>query len=102
MLSAGGRAWAEIARTADLPERDLFGGRLAELKPPTILIHGSDDPRTEPDELARVRRLLPNARLHLIAGGGHSPHSKRSAAAECNRIAGRFLGELLVREGEAR
>ena len=94
VMRCGGRAWAEIARTAHLPERDLFGQRLAQLKPPTILIHGSEDPRTEPGELDRVKQVLPGVPVHLIAGGGHSPHSERGAAAECNRIAGQFLREV--------
>lgn len=94
VLRCGGEAWLEIARTARLPERDLFGGRLAELTAPTILIHGREDPRTEPDELERVRQILPGVPIYLIPGGGHSPHSERGAAAECNRIAGDFLRKV--------
>jgi pimeloyl-ACP methyl ester carboxylesterase len=81
-----------------LPERDFFGQRLAHLRPPPIFIHGSQDPRTEPDELERVRRELPRAPIHLIADGGHCPHSERAAVIECNRLAGEFLREMLARE----
>jgi pimeloyl-ACP methyl ester carboxylesterase len=95
VLKSGGEAWIEIARTAHLPERDLFGQRLAQLKSPTILIHGEDDPRTEPGELDRIKQLIPQASLHLIAGGGHSPHSKRAAADQCTRIAREFLRAVL-------
>ena len=98
LLRCGGEAWLKIAQTAHLPQLDFFQQRLSQLKPPTILIHGSDDPRTEPDELDRVRGELPNTPIHLIAGGGHCPHSERAAVAECNRIAGDFLREILARE----
>ena len=98
LLRCGGEAWLEIARTAHIPQLDFFQQRLSQLKPPAILIHGSDDPRTEPDELDRVRGELPNTLIHLIAGGGHCPHSERTAVAECNRIAGDFLRQILARE----
>jgi pimeloyl-ACP methyl ester carboxylesterase len=102
VLACGGRAWLEIAHTAHLPERDFFRQRLGRLQPPTIFIHGSEDPRTEPDELDRVRRILPRAPIHLIAGGGHSPHSEPRAGAACNRVAADFLREVLDQEYEMR
>jgi pimeloyl-ACP methyl ester carboxylesterase len=102
VLKVGGRAWLEIARTADLPARDFFSQHLAQLKPPTIFIHGSEDPRTEPDEFDRVRRELPHAPVYFIAGGGHCPHSESAASAECNRRAGDFLQEILAQEAEAK
>ena len=101
VLQCGGNAWLEIARTAHVPEKDFFKQRLSQLKPPTIFIHGDQDPRTEPDELDHVRRELPNVPIHLIAGGGHCPHSESSVVAECNRVAGDFLREILEREAEA-
>lgn len=98
VMRCGGEVWLEIARAAHMPELEFFGQRLSRMKPPTILIHGGDDPRTEPDELDRVRGELPNTPIHLIAGGGHCPHSERAAVAECNRIAGDFLREILAGE----
>ena len=88
VLRAGGRAWLDIAAT---PDDDFFEHRLGDLAPPALILHGADDPRTEPDELDRVARALPAAAIHVIAGGGHSPHSERATQAEVTRIAAEFL-----------
>ena len=73
---------------------DLYGGRLPELRVPVLVLHGSDDPRTEPGELDAVRRALPAARFHIVAGGGHSPHSEPDTAPECRRAVLDFLQAL--------
>jgi pimeloyl-ACP methyl ester carboxylesterase len=88
VLRAGGRAWLAIAAT---PDDDFFDHRLHELRVPTLLVHGADDPRTEPGELDRVRRDVPHATIELIPGGQHSPHSERAVSAETTAIATRFL-----------
>jgi pimeloyl-ACP methyl ester carboxylesterase len=81
----GGRAWLAIAA---MPRDDFFGGALATLSPPTLVVHGDDDPRTEPGELAHVRRELPQARFEVIAGGGHCPHAhSRTSATVASLIA---------------
>ena len=98
VLLAGGGAWREIARTAHLTDKDLYGGRLGTLSVPAILIHGSEDPRTEPGELDRVRRLLPDVPVNLIPGGGHVPHAEPAAFEQVNRIAGEFLSRIAERE----
>ena len=91
VLAMEGEAWLDILARADRPDGDMYGNRLAELAVPTLLLHGADDPRTEPGELATIQRLLPQAVLGLIAGAGHSPHSERGAATECTRLARQFL-----------
>jgi 3-oxoadipate enol-lactonase len=88
VVSNNGRAWLEIAAT---PDDDFYGGRFGDIAVPTLVLHGADDPRTEPDELDRIARALPSATVHVIAGGGHSPHSERAASAEATDIAARFL-----------
>jgi pimeloyl-ACP methyl ester carboxylesterase len=72
VLRMGGRAWLHIAAT---PDDDFYGGKLATLAVPVMIVHGTDDPRTEPGELARVRNELPGARWEMIEGGGHCPHA---------------------------
>ena len=89
IIAADGRAWLDIAAT---PDEDLYDGRLGELRVPMLVVHGADDPRTEPGELDRIRRDVPAARIELIEGGGHSPHSKRSSAARCTALVADFLG----------
>lgn len=88
VLGAGGRAWLEIAAT---PDDDFFEHRLHELAVPALILHGADDPRTEPDELDRIARALPGAAIHSIAQGGHAPHSERAVQAEATAIAAGFL-----------
>ncbi|MBA3395447.1 MAG: alpha/beta fold hydrolase [Deltaproteobacteria bacterium] len=88
ILRADGRVWLDIAAT---PGTDTFDHRLHELRVPTLLVHGSDDPRTEPGELDRIRREVPQAQIAMIAGAGHSPHSERAHAAEVTAIVARFL-----------
>jgi pimeloyl-ACP methyl ester carboxylesterase len=88
ILRAGGRAWLAIAAS---PGEDFYDRRLDQLRVPALLVHGADDPRTEPGELDRVRREAPAAEICMIPGGGHSPHSERSVAAETTAAAAAFL-----------
>ncbi|MEP7273652.1 MAG: alpha/beta hydrolase [Acidobacteriota bacterium] len=99
ILKMGSHAWLEIARTAHLPDFDLCRGRLAQLRVPSLFVHGSDDPRTEPGELERVAQLLPRVPITYISGGGHAPHAERDVWREVNRVAQPFLARVL--EGEA-
>ncbi len=91
VLAAGGRAWLDIAAT---PDDDFYEHRLHDIAVPVLVVHGADDPRTEPGELDRVTRELPGATIHWIAGAGHSPHSERAASAEATAVAARFLRGL--------
>lgn len=88
IIRAGGRAWLDIAAT---PEEDFFERRLGELRVSLLVIHGADDPRTEPGELDRISREVPTARIEMIEGGGHSPHSARGTAAAVTAIVADFL-----------
>jgi pimeloyl-ACP methyl ester carboxylesterase len=88
VLRAGGEAWLDIAAT---PDDDFYDHRLGELAMPVLVIHGAEDPRTEPGELDRIARELPHATFHWIAGGGHSPHSERGRRGEVTELAARFL-----------
>lgn len=90
LLAMNGRAWLQIIAESRAPLGDFYQNRLGELAVPTLFLHGSRDPRTEPDEMATVMRLVPQARFEFI-DGGHSPHSSESTAAECTRIVDQFL-----------
>jgi pimeloyl-ACP methyl ester carboxylesterase len=91
IIRAAGRAWLDIAAT---PDEDFYEHRLHELGVPMLVVHGADDPRTEPGELDRIRREIPTARIEMIEGGGHSPHSARATAARVTAIVDDFLGSL--------
>jgi pimeloyl-ACP methyl ester carboxylesterase len=84
-------AWFRIADLVQRPDEDLYDGHLDELRVPTLFLHGSLDPRTEPGEMESVRKALPQATLHFVANGMHSPHSEDAAFDECNRVAHKFL-----------
>jgi pimeloyl-ACP methyl ester carboxylesterase len=85
LLRSEGQTWLDIAHAANGSARDLFDGGLSKLSVPAVFIHGAQDPRTEPWELDAVHRELPNADMHVIAPGGHSPHSEAAACREFNR-----------------
>ena len=89
-----GEAWLDILTNPDDPAGDLYGGRLGELTAPVLVLHGSEDPRTEPGELDAVRRLLPQAVFHVLSGAKHSPHNERAFADECARVVRSFLGSV--------
>lgn len=99
IIRADGRAWLEIAAT---PDDDLYEHRLHELRAPLLVLHGTEDPRTEPGELDRIRRELATARIELIAGAGHGPHSERGSAARATAIVADFLASPAVRGGKHR
>jgi pimeloyl-ACP methyl ester carboxylesterase len=88
IIRADGEAWLYIAAH---PDEDLYDDRLRELRAPVLVLHGQDDPRTEPGELDRLRRDVPHAEWHLIAGAGHSPHSERASAARCTELVRDFV-----------
>jgi pimeloyl-ACP methyl ester carboxylesterase len=91
IIKAGGQAWLDIAAT---PQADLYERRLHELRVPMLVVHGTEDPRTEPGELDRIRREVPAARIEMIEGGGHSPHSERGSAARVTALVSEFLASL--------
>jgi pimeloyl-ACP methyl ester carboxylesterase len=85
-------AWFQFADQVRRPDEDLYDGRLGELTVPTLFLHGSLDPRTEPGEMEVVRGALPRATMKFVANGKHSPHSEEAAFEECNAVAKEFLG----------
>ncbi|HEV7557525.1 MAG TPA: alpha/beta hydrolase [Kofleriaceae bacterium] len=91
VLHMGGHAWLDIART---PDDDFYDRRLDKLAVPMLVIHGADDPRTEPGELDRVRREVRDVEVAMISGGGHSPHSERKVADEVARVAKTFIDRV--------
>jgi pimeloyl-ACP methyl ester carboxylesterase len=83
--------WFRLADAVKRVDEDLYGGRLGEITVPTLFLHGSLDPRTEPGEMERVRAELPAAEMRFVVNGKHSPHSEDAAFEECNAIVGEFL-----------
>ncbi len=79
-------AWIRIADESNPPDQDLYGGRLGDLRVPTVFLHGARDPRTQPGEMERVQKVVPQAEFQFVKEGQHSPHSEEAVAAEVNGI----------------
>ena len=47
------------------------GGRLAELRVPTLVLHGSADPLLRPAAARRTAKAIGGARLVILPGVGH-------------------------------
>jgi pimeloyl-ACP methyl ester carboxylesterase len=104
-------AWERIDEEAVSDTDDFYGGRLADIVVPTLVIHGARDPRTEPGEIEAVEsvfnsvrgvRLQPDLegppkgrlsvrRVMVLPAGGHSPHSEPATAGDVSRIALDFI-----------
>ena len=96
LIRTNGVAWLRIADERRAADDDLYGGRLAGLQLPTLMIHGARDPRSEPGEIDALRAALAGvARFEIFPEGGHSPHSERATAGEVGRVAQRFLTEVV-------
>jgi pimeloyl-ACP methyl ester carboxylesterase len=80
VLRMGGRAWLELAARGRTPTYDFFDNRLSALEVPTLVLHGAEDPRTEPGELDEIRTALAHATVEVIPGAGHCPHAERRSA----------------------
>ena len=91
LIVINGNAWLRIADEATHAGHDLYDGKVSELRVPTMFIHGSRDPRTEPGEIEAVRAQLPTTRIEMIEGGGHSPHSESAAVRRVNQVVAEFL-----------
>jgi len=48
---------------------------------PTVIVHGSHDLVCPPENAALLARMMPHARLHWVARGGHTPADPLIAAA---------------------
>lgn len=86
--------WFRIADRVKTTDEDLYEGHLGDLQVPALFLHGSRDPRTEPGEMDRVRKALPNATMRFIAEGQHSPHCEETAWQECNAGGREFFQAL--------
>ena len=90
LLSMNGVAWLQLAEAAG--DKDLYGGRLGDVRSPVLFIHGEGDPRTEPGELDAFRAALPHAEMAVLPGAFHSPHSERTSEDAVSELVRRFLG----------
>jgi pimeloyl-ACP methyl ester carboxylesterase len=97
LIRTNGDAWLRIAADPQAPSPDLYGGRLGELKVPTMVIHGARDPRTEAGELDAMRSALDGApaSFTILQDGGHSPHSERATADDVTLLVQAFMMKVV-------
>jgi pimeloyl-ACP methyl ester carboxylesterase len=80
IVQLDGQAWLDLAAAATTTAHaNLYDDRLSRLRCPTLVVHGDEDPRTEPGELDAIVAEIPHAQLSLHRAGGHSPHSAASS-----------------------
>ncbi len=82
VLQRNCRVWLDLAAQSTSADEDLYCGRLNQLRVPVTLLHGRQDPRTEPGEIERAAAMLTEVELHFIEGGRHSPHSENLPSKE--------------------
>ncbi len=95
MYAAEGYTDAYLSTVRAMAPAGLFGGHdlsasLGRLQMPVQLIWGANDPLFPVAHATRAHQLLPNSRLAVIDGAGHTPQAERPD--EFNRILTRFLG----------
>jgi pimeloyl-ACP methyl ester carboxylesterase len=67
------------------------GGRLAQLRVPTLVLHGDRDPLLRPAAARRTAAAIPGARLVILPGVGHDLPAavQPRVAEEVRALAGR-------------
>jgi pimeloyl-ACP methyl ester carboxylesterase len=93
IVGAGARAWLRIIARGMREGGDLYEGRLAGVRTPVLVLHGSRDPRTEPGEIEEACAALPQARLEML-DAGHAPHASARTADAATALAARFVDAL--------
>ncbi len=108
------RAWLRLASEARSAADDFYDDRLGDLQVPVLVVHGTQDPRTEPGELDTMRAALESAAMRqavpcapasagraqaqrpvaIFEGAGHSPHSERATADAVTNAVLVFMQDL--------
>jgi 3-oxoadipate enol-lactonase len=65
---------------------------LAQIRVPTLVIHGDSDPLVPPAEAQAMGAAIPGAQMHLIPGAGHLPNLENPTLV--NRLLRDFLTSL--------
>ena len=83
----------EQVTTLNLQEDSVVMDRLAEMTTPTLVLAGSGDRPEYTGAGEYLERKMPDARLAVVEGGGHSMHEDTHAAEVADLIAD-FVGRL--------
>ncbi len=77
----------EQVTTMNLQEDSVVMDRLAEMTTPTLVLAGGDDRPEYTGAGQYLERKMPNARLVIVDGGGHSMHEDTHASEVAELIA---------------
>lgn len=77
----------EQVTTLNLQEDSVVMDRLADIATPTLVLAGGDDRPEYTGSGQYLERKMPDARLEVVAGGGHSMHEDTHAATVADLIA---------------
>lgn len=69
--------WRMDQTMRSLPRRWDYSAKAAAIRVPTLVIQGDHDLVASPDGARRWAELIPNARLFMLAGAGHSAYIER-------------------------
>lgn len=83
----------EQVTTMNLQDDSVVMDRLVEIQTPTLVLAGGDDRPEYTGSGQYLERKMPDARLVVIDGGGHSMHED-SHAAEVAAVIADFVGGL--------
>lgn len=83
----------EQVTTMNLQEDSVVMDRLAEMQTPTLVLAGGDDRPEYTGAGEYLVRKMPDARLVVIDGGGHSMHES-THAAEVAKLIGSFASDV--------
>ena len=83
----------EQVTTMNLQEDSVVMDRLAEMTTPTLVLAGGDDRPEYTGGGQYLERKMPNARLAVVDGGGHSMHED-THADEVARLIAEFAADL--------
>ncbi|MFC5950048.1 alpha/beta fold hydrolase [Pseudonocardia lutea] len=70
-MASGGGGFDDAAAQGRQTAAPWSGGRLADLRTPTLVLHGAQDPVVRPSAARAVARAVPAARLVVLPGVGH-------------------------------
>lgn len=86
----------EQVTTMNLQEDSVVMDRLAEMTTPTLVLAGGDDRPEYTGAGQYLERKMPDARLVVVEGGGHSMHEDTHATDVADAIAA-FVGAIAAR-----
>jgi pimeloyl-ACP methyl ester carboxylesterase len=91
-------ALRSLAGMRSLRDGVVVAARLPELRMPTLLVWGRHDHIFPPSHAESALKRLPNGRVEIFEGSGHTPQMEEPE--RFNRLVLAFLGEPVSRPGE--